>query len=292
MIEAATPACEPETDMAAARDHARDVVRQSGTSFMWAMRLLPEHRRDAMFAIYAFCREVDDIADGDDERPAKETALADWRAEIDRLYAGEARSRTARALAGPVSAFKLEREAFLAIIDGMEMDAAERMRAPSWDELELYCARVAGAVGVLSVRVFGESGPAGREVALKLGEALQLTNILRDLHEDAGRGRLYLPREALEAAGITTLEPACVLSDPRLPEACAQVAARARTRFAEAEAALSRCSRRAMRPAIVMMKVYARILERLEARGWQRLAEPVHLSRLEKLAIALRYGLL
>lgn len=291
-LATADPTPDNKPDFVEARDHARDVVRRSGTSFGWAMRLLPARRRDAMFAVYAFCREVDDIADGDDSRTCKETALAGWRAEIGRLYDGRPGSQTAAALAGPITEFDLERDAFLAVIDGMEMDAAERMCAPTWDELELYCARVAGAVGLLSVRVFGDAGPAAREVALKLGEALQLTNILRDVAEDAERGRLYLPREELDAAGIAARDLAQVLADPRLPEVCEHVAGRARQRFGEARAALALCSRRAMRPAIVMMEVYARVLDRLCARGWRRLADPVGLSRLEKLAIAIRYGLL
>ena len=195
---------------AAARAHVREVTERSGTSFFWAMRLLEPARRDAMFAIYAFCREVDDIADEGGTAEAKRQGLAEWRREIDRLYAGAPTRPTTRALLRPVAAYGLLREDFLAVIDGMEMDALRDIRAPSLAELELYCARVAGAVGLLSVRAFGDRSETARKLALAEGKALQLTNILRDLAEDAGRGRLYLPRELLEKHGIAASDlPPC-----------------------------------------------------------------------------------
>ena len=179
------------------------------------------------------------------------------------------------------------------MIDGMELDAGERMRAPSLAELERYCRCVAGAVGLLSVRVFGAArGPRVEQGALALGEALQLTNILRDLTEDAGRGRLYLPREWLQRHGIAGSEPDLVLAHPALPEVCAALAERARQRFAHAERLLAAGDRRPLRPALVMMQVYRRTLERLVARGWRRLDQPVRLARPERLWLALRYGLL
>ncbi|HWG81056.1 MAG TPA: squalene/phytoene synthase family protein, partial [Stellaceae bacterium] len=169
-------------------------VAAAGTSFYWAMRLLPEERREAMFAIYAFCREVDDIADNDAAPAVKRAGLADWRSEVDAIFAGSASTPLSRVLADVARSYALRREDFLAVIDGMEMDAAADIRAPSLAELDLYCDRVASAVGRLSVRIFGCDLPAADRVAWALGRALQLTNILRDLAEDAERGRLYLPR--------------------------------------------------------------------------------------------------
>src|SRR5690349_12710656 len=201
-------------DDEALRQAIRQRVEAAGTSFYWAMRLLPRQRREGMYAVYAFCREVDDIADDDAPPAQKQAALAVWRDEIEALYAGRPRHLVARALRGPVAQFRLRREDFQAVIDGMEMDAAEDIRAPDLATLDLYCARVAGAVGHLSVHVFGDSSDAAHQVAESLGRALQLTNILRDLAEDAARHRLYLPREILERHGIRGAEPSAVLRHP------------------------------------------------------------------------------
>jgi presqualene diphosphate synthase len=276
----------------AALAHVETVVRASGSSFYWSMRLLPRAKRAAMYAIYAFCREVDDIADGDAPAPAKLAELAAWRAAIAALFAGRPDRPTTHALAVPVARYGLPQAEFEAMIDGMEMDAAERMHGPSFAELEHYCRCVAGAVGLLSMRVFGPHGASLDQGALALGEALQLTNILRDLSEDAARGRLYLPRELLERHAIATRDPARVLRHPALPEVCGALAERARQRFADADRLLAHGERRQLRPALVMMQVYRRTLERLVARGWQRLDQPVRLAPPERLWLALRHGLL
>ncbi|MFQ6016817.1 MAG: presqualene diphosphate synthase HpnD [Kiloniellaceae bacterium] len=281
----------PGRDAAAMR-HVREVVARSGTSFLWGMRALPRPRREAMYAIYAFCREVDDIADEPGEPQAKLARLDDWREEIERLFGGVPRWPTTRALLGPVAQYGLPRAEFLAIIDGMEMDVRGVIQAPTRDGFRLYCRRVAGAVGMLSIRVFGESGPAAEELAVVLGAALQTTNILRDLAEDAGRGRLYLPRDLLDKHGIETRDPASVLADPALAPACAELAQVARDRFRRARTLLKDCDRRRVRPAILMLEAYDRILTRLEARGWDRPDVAVRLSSVEKLWIALRHSLI
>jgi squalene synthase HpnD len=274
------------------RAEIRARVAAASTSFYWAMRLLPEARREAMFAIYAFCREVDDIADSNDPASQKRVRLAAWRREIDAVYAGHAQQPLARLLAEAVAAYRLRREDFLAIIDGMEMDAVADIRAPSLAELDLYCDRVASAVGRLSVRIFGTDLPAADRVAAALGRALQLTNILRDLAEDAARGRLYLPRELLLAEDIADTDPATVLRHPRLAAVCERVAGIAESRFAEACAEMRSCPRRAMRPAAAMGAVYHAILTRLRRRGWQDLDREVKLPAALKLWLALRHGLL
>ena len=267
-------------------------VAGSGTSFYWAMKLLPAPRRAAMFAIYAFCRAVDDIVDEPGSQAQKESALSEWRQEIDRVYRGQPTTAIGRQLALAVERFDLQRDDFLAVIDGMAMDAGAPLRGPSLAELDLYCARVACAVGLLSVRVFGAPTEAGQRVAHALGRAFQLTNILRDLAEDAALGRLYLPHELLARHGIDTRDPWAAIRHPALPAVCDEVAAMAERRFAEAPLAMSQCPAGSMRPARVMMAVYQRILRRLKARGWQRPEEPVSLAKLTKLYIALRYGLL
>jgi phytoene synthase len=264
----------------------------SGTSFYWGMRLLPAAKRKAMYAIYAFCREVDDVADGDASVAAKLDELAGWRREVDALFAGRPARPTTLALLDPVARFDLPAGEFHAMIDGMEMDAGDAMRAPSMNQLLRYCRCVAGAVGLLSIRVFGAHGEEVRRGALALGEALQLTNILRDLHEDATRGRLYLPRELLEQHRITATDPTSTLRDPAVAEVCDALAARARTRFVDAERHFRHGERRALRPALVMMHVYRRTLDRLIARRWHQLDHPVRLPRPQQLWLALRYGLL
>jgi phytoene synthase len=268
----------------------RHRVEAAGTSFYWAMRLLPKHRRDAMYAIYAFCREVDDIADS--ERPVahKIAALAAWREEIDALYGGHPRHVVAQALSEPTLRYDLRRRDFLAVVDGMEMDAHAPIRAPDLATLDLYCARVAGAVGHLSVHVFGDPSDAAHSVAESLGRALQLTNILRDLDEDAGRGRLYLPREVLDRHGIRETDPTTVLRHPALPAVCRDVAAIAERHFQVSMRTMDFCSRRAMRPAAVMAAIYRTTLSALLQSGWHDPATRVSLSKPLKLWLILRHG--
>lgn len=273
-----------------AREHVHEVVKASGTSFYLGMRILPPNRRNGMFAIYAFCREVDDIADSSEPEAEKLAQLAQWRDEIDRLFAGQPNYPTARALLGPVQEFDLGKQDFLAIIDGMEMDAREQMRGPDMKNFELYCTCVAGAVGLLSTRVFGDSSPRAKDHALALGHALQTTNILRDLHEDAARGRLYLPKEMLLAHGITDADPRMVLRHPAIRDVCADLAQLAQHHFDEAATAMKDCDGDALRPARIMGAIYRGILARLIKRGWERLDEPVRVPKPEKLWIALRYG--
>jgi phytoene synthase len=261
-------------------------TQSSGSSFYAAMRVLPAPQRDAMYEIYAFCRAVDDIADGSAPRAEREAGLDCWRADIDRLYAGEVPAGRDQ-LAGVIRRFGLAREDFLAIIDGMAMDVAEDIRAPDFATLDLYCDRVASAVGRLSVRVFGLGQAEGRDLAHELGRALQLTNILRDLDEDAAVGRLYLPREALDEAGITERAPAAVLAHPALDRACAVVAARARGHFSAANAIMARCSRRATRAPRLMGKVYRHILDRMTRQGWRAPRQRVKVAKSRLLWILL-----
>ena len=282
-------AAQPAVDPVA---HVHEVVRRSGSSFAGAMRVLPAEKRDAMFAIYAFCREVDDIADEPAPLDEKIFRLGQWRGEIERLFAGRPRTPIAVALAGPVERFSLRKEDFRAVIDGMEMDAVDGMRIADMAELELYCDRVASAVGRLSCRVFEIDDEHGEMLARTLGQALQLTNILRDLDEDTERDRLYLPADLLHAHGITQSAPAAALADPAIGGVCEIVADIARRRFEEAAATMADCPRERIRPAMIMMQAYQRVLIRLMRRGWADWRVPVGLSRLEKLWIVLRYGMI
>ncbi len=215
----------------------------SGSSFYAAMRILPRAQREAMFQIYSFCRQVDDIADSDGPRPERLAALQQWRDDVDALYQGRPPERL-KDYVSSVKTFGLKREDFLAIIDGMEMDVPQDIRAPDMATLDLYCDRVASAVGRLSVRVFGLPEQDGILLAHHLGRALQLTNILRDIDEDAGLGRLYLPREGLLHAGITGDDPAKVIAERTLPKVCLPLVERAKSHFEQADAIMKRNSRR------------------------------------------------
>jgi squalene synthase HpnD len=291
MSDAAFGAAADRVDDDALRDTIRHRVEAAGTSFYWGMRLLPRDRRNAMYAVYTFCREVDDIADGEEPVAKKLAALAVWRQEIDAIYFGFPRHLVSRALLGPTRRYGLRREDFLSVIAGMEMDARKDIQAPDLATLDLYCARVASAVGHLSVHVFGDQSDAAHAVADALGRALQLTNILRDLAEDAARKRLYLPRELLDRHGIGGSQPAAVLRHPALPAVCRDLAAIAEDHFRDAARAMRRCSRRAMRPAAVMAATYRATLAALRQTEWRDPAARISLSKPLKVWLVLRHGL-
>jgi presqualene diphosphate synthase len=269
--------------------HGTAAARASGSSFYNAMRILPPAQREAMFEVYSFCRQVDDIADSRGARSARREELDRWRFDIDALYAGKTVPRTEGLLA-PVRDFGLRREDFHAVIDGMEMDVIGDIRAPDEANLDLYCDRVASAVGRLSVRVFGMAHSDGLALAHHLGRALQLTNILRDLDEDAMFGRLYLPREALQAAGIVATDPLSVLASPALATVCARLVARARAHFGEADKVMLRNPRRLVRAPRIMSEAYRLILERLVARGWSAPRRPIRLPRTRLIWIIIRHA--
>ncbi|MES2292404.1 MAG: presqualene diphosphate synthase HpnD [Pseudomonadota bacterium] len=265
--------------------------KASGSSFYLAMRLMPRQERDAMFAIYAFCRKVDDIADdGLGTRPQRHEKLEAWRYDLDALYVGQTPARVAF-LAPAVAQFGLRKEDFFTILDGMEMDVAEDIVAPALPILDLYCERVASAVGRLSIKVFGMDEGPGFELAHHLGRALQLTNILRDIDEDADIGRLYLPREYLFAAGFKSLDPKMVVSDPRIDGVCRAVAAMAHDHYDKAAAILAKKPKGRIATPRLMGAVYGEILKATEAAGFAPPRHRVSLSRGKLLSLLLRAGL-
>ena len=266
------------------------IVRAAGTSFYRGMAVLPPDRKHAMYAIYAFCRIVDDIADEAGTLAEKRDGLAAWRGYIAGFRAGVAHDPVTRVLVRAMAAFGLREQDFLDVVDGMQMDAETVIVAPDLATLDLYCDRVAAAVGRLSVRAFGDSSQAADRVAHALGRALQLTNILRDIKEDADRGRVYLPREYLLDASVP-LTPDAVLNSPALPLVCRRLAVLAHGYFAEARAAMTECDHKAMKPARLMAATYAAILSALERDGWRDLSARVGLKKWQKVWILLRYGL-
>jgi len=268
-----------------------EALPAAGSSFYTAMRLLPRERREAMYAVYAFCRAVDDVADDGGAREVRAAELDRWRADIDALYIGTPPARM-RALVGPVQRFGLKREDFLAVIDGMAMDAVEDIVAPSEKTLDLYCDRVASAVGRLSVRIFGMPEADGIKLAWHQGRALQLTNILRDIDEDAERGRLYLPLEKFHAIGLANPTPRSALMHPRLAEVCAAVAAEAQGHYDATWTIIRRNPRKATKAARLMAAAYRLYLDAVIARGWAAPRARVKPGKAALIAVALRHGIL
>jgi phytoene synthase len=246
-----------------ASDYARcaDITRRSSSNFYYAFMLLPAERRRALHAVYAFCRFIDDIADDESTSDAA-VLLNRWREELDRVYGGVPTRAISRALADSALHFNIPRKYFEEIIAGVEMDLS-RKRYANFEDLRLYCYRVASAVGLICIEIFGYTNPAARVYAEKLGIAFQITNILRDVKEDAGRGRIYLPLDDLARFAVAEdeiLHCDYTASFVRLMEF---QAARARDFYREAEAALPLEDRASLLTAEAMRLIYGALLERI-----------------------------
>jgi phytoene synthase len=265
------------------RDYERcaEITRRSSSNFYYAFMLLAPERRQALYAVYAFCRFVDDIAD---DAAVREPALmlARWREELDRVYGGEPTRPVSRALADAVRRFTIPREYFEEVIAGVEMDLT-RKRYRTFDELRLYCYRVASAVGLICIEVFGYTNPAARVYAEKLGIAFQLTNILRDVSEDASRGRIYLPLEDLEKMGVSEEEILNRVYSSNFVRLMEFEANRARNFYREAEAAMPPEDRSTLRTAEAMRMIYGALLARIVSSNYRVLDRRLSLSAPRKL---------
>jgi len=254
-------------------------VGRAGSSFARGMAALKGERRRALWAVYAFCRAVDDIADGAMPEAEKRRFLADWRRK---LVAPDC--ALSRELAFARRSFGVPMEECEAMIAGMETDAADRLRLADEAALDLYCRRVAGSVGAMSVRIFG--APEAHGFGLALGHTFQLVNILRDVDEDALRERVYVPLDLLAAEGIPDGPAQGIVRHPRFAAICARLAERARAGFAAAEADIRAHDPKALLPAAVMMWGYRRLFERLRTRGWDGARPRPRLTLAEKLRMA------
>lgn len=291
MTSVALAAAPPGFTLAAAQEQVLAAVNRSGSSFSLAMKTMRREKRLAMFAVYAFARAVDDIADGEVAATEKARQLQEWRDEIEAVYAGRPETGIGLAVADAAARFALPKQEFLLLIEGMEMDA-QPIVAPSLTELQAYCRRVAGSVGMLCMPIFGAPpGQASDSFALSLADGLQLTNILRDVREDAAIGRLYLPREMLADQGIAGLPPPEVARHPGTVAVAASLGALARSRFQEARTAATLLDHRVIRPGLMMMGVYEGYLALLARSGWGLAGKPVRLGKLQKLARGLRYAI-
>jgi phytoene synthase len=265
--------------------YCQSVTRRSSSNFHYAFRLLPPERREALYAVYAFCRFVDDIAD-DQNRHHPAALLARWREELDQVYGGTPTHPIGRALADAVQRFPLPQEYFLDLICGVEMDLTQR-RYGTFDELYEYCYRVASTVGLLCIEIFGYQRPSARDYAVDLGIAFQLTNILRDVLEDARRGRIYLPLEDLHRFDCTEAELLSGRYSPRVGALMAFGCGRARAYYLRARGALAPEDRGSLAAAEAMRSIYERLLDRIEARHFDVFGPKVTLPRYEKVTLAL-----
>ena len=282
---------ESQTAVEAQKSPTAAASGASGSSFYAGMRVLPKAERAAMYAVYGFCRIVDDIADDlDGDRASRRAELDAWRADLDSLYAGAPAGRAAF-LSEAVRRFGLRNADFMAVIDGMQMDVDADIRAPGAAVLDLYIDRVASAVGRLSVRVFGMDEAPGLELAHHLGRALQLTNILRDFDEDAAFGRLYVPREVLDRAGIAGEDPATVVDHPQIDHAARELLSQAREHYAAADRVLHARPRGRLLAPRLMSAVYAKTLDRTAAAGWTPPRTRVKLGKAELLWLVARQAL-
>jgi phytoene synthase len=257
----------------------------SGSSFYYSFRFLPPERRRAMTALYAFCREVDDVVDEIADPGVARLKLAWWRTEVAALFVGRPQHPVALALQPAVATFKLPQEHFQSVIDGMSMDL-EQSRYLDFAALERYCHHVAGVVGLLSAEIFGYSDPATRGYARDLGVAFQLTNIIRDVGEDARRGRIYLPQDELASFGVKADDILQRRTTGAFKALMAHQVARARSWYAKALSMLPRADRRAQRPGLIMAATYRRLLDEIERDGFRVLDRRVSLTPLTKAWLA------
>lgn len=266
-------------------DYCQKKAAQSGSSFYYAFLFLPPERRRAITALYAFCREVDDAVDEPSEASVARVRLAWWRDEVARLYAGKPEHPVTRALQPFIERFEISAARLGEIMDGMEMDLTQS-RYLDYAGLQLYCHRVAGVVGLLAASIFGRTEAITLEYAEKLGLAFQLTNIIRDVGEDARNNRIYLPMDELKRFGV----PASDILGARYSEAFSALmrfqAERALDCYDQAMALLPATDRKAQRPGLVMAAIYRQLLLEIQRDGFQVLHQRTSLTPLRKLWLA------
>ena len=268
-------------------EYCQERAASSGSSFYYSFLFLPEERRRAIIALYAFCREVDDAVDETSDPSVARMKLTWWRTQIAAIYQGSPQHPVAVALADCVGPFRISREQLEEIVDGMQMDL-DRNRYENFDALRLYCHRVAGVVGLLSAEIFGYTDRSTLEYAHTLGIAFQLTNIIRDVGEDARRGRIYLPRDDLARYAINDSDIIAGRESDEFRALMKFQIARARSFYSQAMDRLPRADRSTQRAGLIMAAIYQRLLDEIEAAGCPVLRSRVSLTPLRKLWIAWR----
>ena len=266
-------------------EYCQQRTAQSGTSFYYSFLFLPPERRRAITALYAFCREVDDVVDEVSDPDLARTKLAWWRKEVGAIFSGTPQHPVALALQPVVAAHRLPQQHFQAVIDGMAMDL-DRNRYLDFADLERYCHCVAGVVGLMSAEIFGYANPGTLDYARNLGIAFQLTNIIRDVGEDARRGRIYLPQDDLARHGVSAASILKRESTPAMVPLMKAQVARARRWHQNALDALPLEDRRTQRPGLIMAAIYRALLDEIERDGYAVLDHRIALTPLRKLWIA------
>jgi phytoene synthase len=266
-------------------EYCRSKAAASGSSFYYSFMFLPQERRRAITALYAFCREVDDAVDECSEPALARTKLAWWRTEVARIYDGDPGHPVAQALAPAVRSFDLAQEHFHEVIDGMEMDLS-RTRYADFKALQLYCYRVASVVGLMAAQIFGYRNRRTLRYAHDLGLAFQLTNIIRDVGEDARRGRIYLPLDELDRFQVSEAEVLESRPSERFRRLMGHQLQRAEQFYAQALAELPGEDRVAQRPGLVMAAIYRALLEEIRRDGFPVLTHRTSLTPLRKFWIA------
>jgi len=266
-------------------DYCQQKTAQSGSSFYYSFLFLPPERRRAITALYAFCREVDDTVDECTDESIARIKLAWWRKEISSMYAGQQTHPVTQALQPHIAPYNLKEEHLQAIIDGMEMDL-NQTRYLDYAALSKYCWHVASVVGILSASIFGVTNPQTLQFAEKLGLAFQLTNIIRDVGEDARKGRIYLPINELQQFNVTAAEILNSKHSDKFEQLMAFQAARAQQAYDDAFALLPKEDRRAQRPGLMMAAIYRTVLDEVQADGYHVLNQRISLTPIRKLWLA------
>lgn len=271
-------------------NNIKKIVKKSGTSFFWSMRFLPKAKREAMYTLYAFCRHIDDIVDGDSSIAEKQELLQAWREEMDNIYDKKVPATDiGRKIYKNCMRFKLPKSEFLRLIDSISMDVPNPVQAPSLNDFYSYCRGVAGVPGSLSLRIFGCSDEKMiEELSSSLGNALQITNILRDVKEDALADRLYIPREFLEKADISITDPKSVITDKNLVFAREELAKIANKDFQKAYELIKHLDKKTARPVKMIANIYKKYFDIMQKRGWEVISPKPTISKFEKLALALK----
>ena len=267
--------------------YVQEKAAASGSSFYYAFLFLPPPRRAAITAFYAFCREVDDVVDEARDASVAATKLAWWQSEVQRAYAGQPTHPVMQALMPLAADYGITAAQLQAIIRGCQMDL-EQTRYLDFAALQQYCHLVAGVVGEVAALIFGQSQPQTTEYAHTLGQALQLTNIIRDVGEDASRGRIYIPINEMQKFDVKAHEVLKCIPSSRFSALMAFQAERAQGLYTQALALLPDTDRRSQKPGLMMASIYRTLLSRIEARGFPVLTERVRLSPLRKFWLAWR----
>ena len=266
-------------------DNIQNIIKYPKSSFYWGMKILNKKRRNAMFAIYAFCKKEDSSADSNEINNKKKSKIKKLRKEINEIFKNNLNNNFDKTLKYYIDVHKINKKYFLDIIDGVEMDIDNIMVCPNKKIFNLYCYRVAGAVGLISLKIFKEYNVKSKSFGLHLAKALQITNILRDIKEDMSYGRMYIPKDILNNVGIKDKKINLIVKNKKFPKACEKLSELAELNFKLAEKELKFCSKKRLKSAILMMSTYKLLLKKLKKKGWNDLKDRVSLTKFEKIMI-------